>query len=132
MTFTYSGDPTASILDEIRFMVGDTDANTPLLQNEEINFALKKFDNEIYLTSIYLCRRILIAASQLADSMTALESVRGSQIQAQFKNRIADLENEMMEISPPQLLAGGLIIPRKFTEHEGDNPRAIRGGVYEL
>lgn len=132
MTFSYSGDPIASILDEIRFMVGDTDERGPLLQNEEINFALKKFEGEIYQTSIYLCRRILIAASSLTDSMSGLESIRGSQIQAQFKNRIVDLENEMAQASPPQLLAGGLNIHRKFSEHEGDNPRAIRGCVYEL
>lgn len=132
MTFTYSGDPTASILDEIRFMVGDTDANNPLLQNEEICFALRKFENEIYQASIYLCRRILIAASSLVDSMSGLESVRGSQIQAQFKNRIADLEMEMAQNSPPQLAFGGLNLPRKFTEHEGDNPRSIGKSLYEL
>ena len=132
MNFSYSGDPTTSPKDEIRFMIGDTDDKNPLVQDAEIFFALKKFDGNIYLASIYLCRRIMIAASSLSDRMSGLESIRGSQIQAQFKVRITDLEREMAENSPPQVMAGGIHIPRKFKELEGDNPRTIKGNIYGL
>lgn len=36
MSWTYSGNPAASALDEIRFLIGDTDANNQILQDEEI------------------------------------------------------------------------------------------------
>jgi hypothetical protein len=38
MAWTYSGNPGASTLDEIRFLIGDTDSTDQLLSNEEINY----------------------------------------------------------------------------------------------
>jgi hypothetical protein len=40
MAFSYSGDPTKSELDLIRFTVGDTDASDPILQDAEIDYIL--------------------------------------------------------------------------------------------
>ena len=36
MAWTYSGDPSSSARDAIRFLVGDTDTNDQLVTNEEI------------------------------------------------------------------------------------------------
>jgi hypothetical protein len=36
MTWTYSGNPAASALDQVRFITGDTDSTDQLLSNEEI------------------------------------------------------------------------------------------------
>jgi len=41
MAFTYSGDPSASPLDEVRFLIGDTDVTDPQLLDGEINYNLK-------------------------------------------------------------------------------------------
>ena len=38
MTWTYSGDPSDSTRDAVRFMVGDTDVNDQLLSDEEIDY----------------------------------------------------------------------------------------------
>lgn len=40
MAWSYSGDPTSSALDALRFHIGDTESATPLLSNEEINYVL--------------------------------------------------------------------------------------------
>lgn len=40
MSFSYSGDPSSTDLDECRFLLGDTDANNPILQDEEINYII--------------------------------------------------------------------------------------------
>lgn len=40
MTWTYSGNPSASALDEVRFLIGDTDTTDQLLSNEEINYQI--------------------------------------------------------------------------------------------
>ena len=40
MGWNYSGDPAASIGDEVRFLIGDTDSTDPLLSDEEIEYLL--------------------------------------------------------------------------------------------
>jgi len=44
VTFSYSGDPTDSAKDEIRFMISDTDSSRPLLSDEEIAYVHGKWD----------------------------------------------------------------------------------------
>lgn len=45
MSFSYSGDPSISELDRLRFQVGDTDSNMPILQDEEINYIIMQSSN---------------------------------------------------------------------------------------
>lgn len=40
MTWTYTSNPTTEARDEVRLLVGDTDATAPLVQDEEIGYAL--------------------------------------------------------------------------------------------
>lgn len=40
MPFTYSGDPSASDLDRVRFQLGDTDSTDPMLQDAEIQYCI--------------------------------------------------------------------------------------------
>ena len=40
MTFTYSGTPSASQRDAIRFLLNDTDSTDVLLQDEEISYLI--------------------------------------------------------------------------------------------
>lgn len=40
MTWSYSGDPSGSELDNVRFLISDTDPEEELLQDEEIKFAI--------------------------------------------------------------------------------------------
>ena len=40
MSFKYSGDPNANDRDKVRFLIGDTDADSPLLQDKEIAYLL--------------------------------------------------------------------------------------------
>jgi hypothetical protein len=54
MTWTYSGDPSKSELDEYRFEIGDTSTNEPVLQDEEISFILNKYsDTDARLHYLY-------------------------------------------------------------------------------
>ena len=40
MTFTYTGDPSASDVEEVRFNIGDTDSTRPMLSDEEIQHVI--------------------------------------------------------------------------------------------
>ena len=41
MSWTYSGDPSSSELDECRFLISDTDEASPILQDEEIKYIIE-------------------------------------------------------------------------------------------
>jgi len=45
LTWTYSGDPTASDLDGVRFLVGDVDEDEQLLSDEEIEYLLSQYSD---------------------------------------------------------------------------------------
>lgn len=45
MTWTYSGNPGASDKDKYRFLVGDTNEDQPILQDEEIQFIIDEHSN---------------------------------------------------------------------------------------
>ena len=45
MTWTYSGNPGASDLDEIRFLIQDTDEDSQLLSNEELLYLLASYED---------------------------------------------------------------------------------------
>lgn len=47
MSWTYSGNPQNSLLDECRFLVGDTNQSEPIMQDEEIQYIISEFgDNQ--------------------------------------------------------------------------------------
>lgn len=47
MSFTYSGDPASSPLDECRFILGDTDEQNPIMQDEEISYIIEQSNSNI-------------------------------------------------------------------------------------
>lgn len=42
MSFSYSGDPTKSVLDKCRFLIGDTNESQPIMQDEEIMYIISE------------------------------------------------------------------------------------------
>lgn len=46
MSFSYSGDPSESKLDECRFLLGDTNETAPILQDEEIGYLMSQANND--------------------------------------------------------------------------------------
>ena len=54
--FSYSGDPSSSVLDELRFIVQDTDPAVPLLTNTEMTYLLTKwmplYDSVTYVAAV--------------------------------------------------------------------------------
>lgn len=47
MSWSYSGNPSATPLDMCRFIIGDTNEKAPIMQDEEIQYIISKYgDNE--------------------------------------------------------------------------------------
>lgn len=45
MSFSYSGNPKDSPLNEARFLIGDTDKSNPIMQDEEIQYIIDTYGN---------------------------------------------------------------------------------------
>lgn len=61
MGWNYSGDPTNSQLDEVRFLTGDTDRSRPwTLQDEEINYTIAQYPSNVLLAAA-ICAESVVA-----------------------------------------------------------------------
>ena len=91
MAFTYSASDlnttTASgRLNSVRLLVGDTDSSDPLVQDEEITFALSQANNNVYYAAAWICRVIAakfsrMVTTQIDGALSAHYSDRAKQYQ---------------------------------------------------
>lgn len=79
MTWTYSGDPTATDRDAVRFYVGDTDLNDPLIEDAEIDFLLQSNPEPIAAAAA--------AARAIASKMSRLVDEKFESIDNKFSQR---------------------------------------------
>jgi hypothetical protein len=115
MTFSYSGDPGSSTLDLVRFLIQDTDEDSPQLQDAEIQYWIGEFSGEAYSAAI-ACVTALMGrlASLSSESKTvgdlSLSRVYGMQI-AKFEAMIKYLERERFRRFPaaPAVNANALL-----------------------
>lgn len=70
MTWTYSGNPASSALDEIRFLIGDTDTTDQLLSNEEINYLYAAYGDAYAAAVASVVALISQASRSIEESKT--------------------------------------------------------------
>lgn len=102
MTWSYSGNPSDSSLDEVRFLVGDTDSADQLVQNEEISYAIATESSSL-LAAVRVLRALAGKWARKADKAVGDLKISYSQLQKSFL-ALAD-KLEKTELSP---LTGGL------------------------
>lgn len=93
MTWSYSGDPSESDLNEVRFLVGDTDSTDQLLTDEEIEWALTEESNTI-LVAAKLARALAAKYSRKVDKSVGDLKISYSQLSKQFSSLADDLEDK--------------------------------------
>lgn len=76
---TYSGDPMASGLDEVRFRLGDTNVAQPLLTDGEIYFLLRQADDNPILAALRACDMIQAKLAGMVDESVGSVSIAFSQ-----------------------------------------------------
>ena len=106
MSWTYSMNPGSSPKDTVRFLIGDTNPDSPLVQDEEIQFNLAEVNNEVYRAASNTCYNLAAYFSGLAQSES--KSVGGLSIsksqgdRAQRYERLAkDLLIRSRRVNPP-------------------------------
>jgi hypothetical protein len=110
MTFTYSGDPSTSTRNYVRFLINDTDSTDVLFSDEELNYVISEWNGDAY-NSARECAEILIARfSRLADSSS--KSVGDISVSESFSTKIQhykelaiSLLHRQMRKNPPKMWA---------------------------
>lgn len=119
MSWTYSGDPSSSPLDEVRFLIGDTDAASPELQNEEITYQLTIVNGTSpppasgnFLPAAYAAESIAAKYSRRVDKSVGDLHISYGQLQKQFQ-AIANRLRSRATIAAVPFYVGGLDLAQK-------------------
>ena len=68
MAWTYSGDPSSSTRDSVRFLCGDTETDNQQINDAEIAYLLAQWNNNTYLSAAFACDAIAGKYSSKSDS----------------------------------------------------------------
>lgn len=121
MTWTYSGNPSSSSLDAVRFRIGDTDTEDQLVTDEEIAYLLTEWGN-VPSASIAACEAIAAKFSRLADRQIGNLRISASQKSEQYRQLAATLRRQQAMLVIPY--AGGISRDDKLTR-EDDSDRVV-------
>jgi hypothetical protein len=134
VTWTYSGNPSSTTRDEVRFLTGDTDTNDQLVTDEEIAYAVAKAP-EPALAAARVCDAIAAKFARQADASAGDVSESASQKAAAYRTLATELRTQAGALALP--VFGGITQAEKQTLDEDtgavqpsfrigqdDNPRA--------
>lgn len=94
MSWSYSGDPSTSPKDAVRFYLQDTDPDDPIMTDEDILFLLTSDANPMAAT-IKGLKTLVTKYAMLADRTIGDTSIKYTQKLSDLSNLVAMLENEV-------------------------------------
>lgn len=94
--WTYGGDPSNSSRDAVRFLVGDTFSQRPLLGDSEVDYALSQTSN-ITLAAALACEALWSRYLGLADYTVGSVSKKYGSLADKFKERAAEFRARVSE-----------------------------------
>lgn len=110
MAWSYSGDPSTSPKDEVRFLIGDTSEDDPLLQDEEIAYLLDQCGGSALAAAVAACEGIVAKLSREADLRSGATSISASQRHAHYAALLTDLRRRASRM--PNIKISQSIPPR--------------------
>ena len=113
MSWNYSGDPSSSDLDAVRFLVGDTNSADQQLSDEEINYLLAQYGSP-GAASAAAVRTLIAKYARLVDKTVGDLSISYSQRLTAYQALLAQLE-EQQAVRTAGLVVGGISKARKAT-----------------
>ena len=131
MTWTYSGDPGSSELDEVRFLIQDTDTDDQLLSDEELTYLLDSYGDPYsaaiaaVVSLIGKASRAVEESKKVADlSLTRKAGARVQQWEALKRN----LEYERFRRNPvAPVINRNAILPTDEAKVEGEGTDYVVG-----
>jgi len=87
MTWTYSGDPGASTLDEVRFLIQDTDTDDQLLQDEELNYLIDSYGDP-YSAAVAAVVSLIAAAARSEEESKRVGESQSEYVREAIRDRL--------------------------------------------
>jgi hypothetical protein len=127
MTWTYSGDPASSDLDQTRFLIGDTDTTDQLVNNEEVNWALSQFS--VFVAAAELCDAIAAKFSRKVDKAVGDLKISFSKMSEQYAKKGKQLRNRGSFVGVSAYVGGISVSEKESVESNTDrvSPSFTRG-----
>jgi len=119
MAFNYSGDPTSSTRDEVRFLIGDTDSTDAQLQDLEVDYLLTKYTTAAK-AALAACLALASKYARLCDKAVGDLRISYSQRQKHY----LDLARELRARVAVRPYAGGLSASEKESVND-DTDRIV-------
>jgi hypothetical protein len=89
--WSYTGDPAARAIDKVRFLLGDTDSNNPLVMDAEISFLLAQWNNDAYIAAAQACNSLAAKFASKSDYSRSVGDLSISTQYGQQADRYASL-----------------------------------------
>lgn len=131
MTWTYSGDPGASALDEVRFLIQDTDQDDQLLSDEEIEYLIDVYVDP-YSAAVAAVISLIGKASRAVEESKkvadlSLTRKAGARLQ-QWESLKRHLEAERFRRTPAAPVVNrNAILPTDIAKVEGEGTDYVVG-----
>lgn len=110
MAATYTGDPGASSLDEVRFLMGDTRAPYRL-SDAEVNWLISEVDDDALVAAASGAHAVAAQAADEIDRSIGDVSRSYSQIARQFADRATKLDARVKARDEAQAAAPSVPVP---------------------
>ena len=128
MTWTYTGDPSDSPKDAVRFWIGDTTEATPQLSDEEITYLLQLTGGSVMQAAILACMQLANRYSSQVDFAVETElRVALSQRAEAYAKRARELREQSQSPGTGSAL-GALPVPYAGGISRSDMERQERDG----
>ncbi len=121
MSWSYSGDPSSSPLDEARFIMGDTDINDPVLSDEEINYMISQYHSKAALYYNLFLRAAVTYAKAIKRTLGPQSEDPTSRTNF-FNSMAAQYKKEMMASTTAGLSLPRYQYPKIFYKGMQSNP----------
>lgn len=115
MSWSYSGDPNSSPLDNLRFSVGDTESTLPILSNEELTFVLNSNSGNIAQATLSTIYVILAKYARLKDETVGGLQAKYAQIYDHYHKMLQDRLslNAAIAVDANSFYCGGISVSDK-------------------
>jgi hypothetical protein len=116
--WSYSGDPSTSTRDQVRFLIGDTEESRKKLGDAEIDWMLTQYTN-VYRAASMCCYAIAAMFSDQATYSVGGYSESANLKSREYKARARDLERQSLAAASP-VVTGQSVTDKQTDESDTD------------
>lgn len=116
MSWTYSGDPTTTTRDELRYLIQDTDTDHQQFSNEELAYLLTEHSDDPNVAAVHACETLIAKYARLADKSVGDLSISYSQIGKQYESLLKQVRRRAAAASMTPWLGGRDITDKDSNE----------------